>query len=82
MLTVDGADHRRLRTLVAQALTPRRVERMRAGIEALTDGAAWTGSRRAAGASTVDLKAEFAYPLPMNVDQRADGHRRVPTTRG
>lgn len=29
MLTVDGEEHRRLRTLVAQALTPRRVELMR-----------------------------------------------------
>ena len=36
MLTVDGADHRRLRTLVAQALTVRRVEQMRDRIEALT----------------------------------------------
>lgn len=36
MLTVDGDEHRRLRTLVAQALTARRVERLRAGIEALT----------------------------------------------
>ncbi|EFL13432.1 cytochrome P450, partial [Streptomyces sp. C] len=36
MLTVDGDEHRRLRTLVAQALTARRVEKLRAGIEALT----------------------------------------------
>ncbi|TXS09526.1 cytochrome P450, partial [Streptomyces sp. wa22] len=34
MLTVDGADHRRLRALVAQALTVKRVERLRSGIEA------------------------------------------------
>ncbi|MFF8596900.1 cytochrome P450 [Streptomyces sp. NPDC015220] len=63
MLTVDGTEHRRLRTLVAQALTPRRVERMRERIEKLaqdlldalpTDG-------------VVDLKAAFAYPLPMYV---------------
>ncbi|MHC3469204.1 cytochrome P450 family protein [Streptomyces sp. 7R007] len=62
MLTVDGADHRRLRTLVAQALTPRRVERMRGRIteltESLLDGL--TGE-------VVDLKAAFAYPLPMYV---------------
>ncbi len=65
MLTVDGADHRRLRTLVAQALTPRRVERMRDRITELTESlldqvAAQPGDR-------VDLKAVFAYPLPMFV---------------
>ncbi|MET8811473.1 cytochrome P450 [Streptomyces sp. NPDC004549] len=64
MLTVDGADHRRMRTLVAQALTPRRVELMRERIEKLTqdllDGLP-------AGDGTVDLKSAFAYPLPMFV---------------
>ncbi|MFF9076385.1 cytochrome P450 [Streptomyces sp. NPDC014735] len=66
MLTVDGVDHRRLRTLVAQALTVKRVERLRPGIEALT---AASLDRLAALAEDgpVDLKAEFAYPLPMNV---------------
>ncbi|MEU9762454.1 cytochrome P450 [Streptomyces sp. NPDC047985] len=66
MLTVDGADHRRLRTLVAQALTVKRVERLRPGIETLT---AARLDRLAALAEDgpVDLKAEFAYPLPMNV---------------
>ncbi|MFJ4962802.1 Cytochrome P450 107B1 [Streptomyces sp. ADI96-02] len=66
MLTVDGEDHRRLRTLVAQALTVRRVERLREGIEALTRA----GLDRLAALPAdrpVDLKAEFAYPLPMNV---------------
>lgn len=64
MLTVDGADHRRLRTLVAQALTPRRVERMRERIAKLTQDlldALPTDGR------TVDLKSAFAYPLPMYV---------------
>ncbi|MGV9253665.1 cytochrome P450 family protein [Streptomyces sp. NPDC003697] len=64
MLTVDGADHRRLRSLVAQALTPRRVERMRERISELTeellDGLPADGA-------VVDLKAAFAYPLPMYV---------------
>ncbi|GAB7110208.1 cytochrome P450 [Streptomyces phaeofaciens JCM 4814] len=64
MLTVDGADHRRMRTLVAQALTPRRVEAMRARITELTDRLL---DRLPAGADVVDLKAEFAYPLPMYV---------------
>ena len=64
MLTVDGADHRRMRTLVAQALTPRRVEAMRARITELTDRLL---DRLPADADVVDLKAEFAYPLPMYV---------------
>lgn len=64
MLTVDGADHRRMRTLVAQALTPRRVEAMRARITELTESLL---ERLPADADVVDLKAEFAYPLPMFV---------------
>ncbi|MCG7203190.1 cytochrome P450 family protein [Streptomyces arenae] len=64
MLTVDGADHRRMRVLVAQALTPRRVEQMRERIQKLTqdllDALPVDGER-------VDLKAAFAYPLPMYV---------------
>ncbi|MFD0315727.1 cytochrome P450 family protein [Streptomyces flavalbus] len=67
MLTVDGADHRRLRTLVAQALTPRRVERMRERITELTDGLLDRVAAAAEDGGPVDLKAEFAYPLPMYV---------------
>ncbi|MFE2288178.1 cytochrome P450 [Streptomyces sp. NPDC059443] len=66
MLTVDGDEHRRLRTLVAQALTVRRVEKLRAGIEVLTTGMLDELAALPAG-ETVDLKARFAYPLPMNV---------------
>ncbi|MEU6126133.1 cytochrome P450 [Streptomyces sp. NPDC047123] len=64
MLTVDGEEHRRMRTLVAQALTPRRVERMRERIAELADGLL---DRLPKDADVVDLKAEFAYPLPMYV---------------
>ncbi|WNM32942.1 cytochrome P450 [Streptomyces sp. Li-HN-5-11] len=64
MLTVDGAEHRRLRTLVAQALTPRRVERMRERIEKLTQDLL---DELPAGQDAVDLKAAFAHPLPMYV---------------
>ncbi|MYY85952.1 MULTISPECIES: cytochrome P450 [unclassified Streptomyces] len=64
MLTVDGEEHRRMRTLVAQALTPRRVERMRDRIAELT---AALLDKLSEGPEPVDLKAEFAYPLPMYV---------------
>ncbi|MGW4906421.1 cytochrome P450 family protein [Streptomyces sp. NPDC004270] len=64
MLTVDGADHRRMRALVAQALTPRRVEQMRERIEKLTQDLL---DALPADQETLDLKAAFAYPLPMFV---------------
>ncbi|HWM38217.1 MAG TPA: cytochrome P450 [Streptomyces sp.] len=70
MLTFDGAEHRRLRTLAAQALTPRRVESMRPRIEAVTGQLLEELAQTAATAGSqghVDLKADFAYRLPMNV---------------
>ncbi|AZM53908.1 cytochrome P450 [Streptomyces sp. WAC 01529] len=63
MLTVDGEEHRRMRSLVAQALTPRRVERLRGRITELTHGLL----DKLPASEVVDLKAEFAYPLPMYV---------------
>lgn len=65
MLSADGADHRRLRTLVAQALTPRRVEGMRDRVAQLVKGL--LDGLPTDGSAVVDLKAEFAYPLPMYV---------------
>ncbi|MFD4558872.1 cytochrome P450 [Streptomyces sp. NPDC058469] len=68
MLTVDGADHRRMRTLVAQALTPRRVEQMRERIAKRTEDLLNSvESVESVEGEVVDLKAEFAYPLPMYV---------------
>ncbi|GGO58062.1 cytochrome P450 [Streptomyces daqingensis] len=66
MFTVDGAEHRRLRTKTAQAITPRRLEAMRPVIESIThrllDELAGKGAYDA-----VDLKSVFALPLPMSV---------------
>ncbi|MFE2724305.1 cytochrome P450 [Kitasatospora sp. NPDC059327] len=64
MVTTDGAQHRRLRTLVAQAFTPRRVELMRPRVEAITHGLL---DALAVGERLVDLKSVFAFPLPMTV---------------
>ncbi|GGZ73042.1 cytochrome P450 [Streptomyces subrutilus] len=72
MLTVDGEEHRRLRSLVAQALTVRRVEKLREGIEALTADMLDALAALPAG-ERVDLKLHFAYPLPMNVISRLMG---------
>jgi len=66
MFTVDGEEHRRLRTKTSQALTPRRLEAIRPDIEKFTeellDALAERGEE-----GVVDLKAVFAQPLPMKV---------------
>lgn len=63
MSELDGPEHRRIRRLVAPAFTPRRAEEFRPRIErivaALLDGLPAEGP--------VDLLAEFAKPLPMDV---------------
>ncbi|MEU9919749.1 cytochrome P450 [Streptomyces griseoluteus] len=64
MTTADGADHRRLRSLVSRAFTPRRVEGLRPRVEELT-GALLDGLGAADG--VVDLRERFALPLPMGV---------------
>ncbi|MBX9388960.1 cytochrome P450 [Streptomonospora halotolerans] len=64
MLTADGADHRRMRSLVSRAFTPRRVAGLRPRVEAivadLLAGLDATGGR-------ADLREAFAFPLPMRV---------------
>ena len=66
MFTAYGSDHRRLRSLVAAAFTPRHTAALEPRIEQITgdllDGLA---ARQEQG--TVDLRAEFAYPLPIEV---------------
>ncbi|EPH42954.1 cytochrome P450 [Streptomyces aurantiacus] len=68
MTTADGADHRRLRSLVSKAFSPRRVEALRPRIETLTaellDDLA---EAAAAGDGIADLRSHFALPLPMGV---------------
>ncbi|WP_191271306.1 cytochrome P450 family protein [Nocardiopsis terrae] len=65
MLTADGDRHRRLRTLVSQAFTPRRVEVLRPRVQEIT--AELLDAAEAAGPGPVDLKAALALPLPMTV---------------
>lgn len=75
MLSTYGADHARLRKLVAPSFTHRRTEALRERVEAITaelldaldtpsDG---DGGSGAAGGDAVDLKAAFAHPLPMRI---------------
>ncbi|WP_405557347.1 cytochrome P450 [Streptomyces sp. NBC_01171] len=64
MTTADGTDHRRLRSLVSRAFTPRRVDGLRPRVEELTDALL---DDLAAADGVVDLRQRFALPLPMGV---------------
>ncbi|MGH9066756.1 MAG: cytochrome P450 family protein, partial [Acidimicrobiales bacterium] len=63
MLSTDPPDHTRLRRLVSQAFTPRRIETLRPRIEeiagSLLDGLA--------GLDQVELIGDFAFPFPIRV---------------
>lgn len=63
MLDQDPPDHNRLRNLVHQAFTPRRVEGLRARIQTITNELI----SKMRGESKVDLIAAIAAPLPMTV---------------
>jgi 2-hydroxy-5-methyl-1-naphthoate 7-hydroxylase len=64
MLSTYGADHTRLRRLVAPSFTHRRTEALRERVEAITAELLDTLDK---GAGTVDLKAGFAHPLPLRI---------------
>ncbi|WP_437813962.1 cytochrome P450 family protein [Sorangium sp. So ce1078] len=63
MLDKDPPDHTRLRALVHQVFTPRRVEALRGRIATITEGL--VARARARGA--IDLLEEVALPLPITV---------------
>jgi cytochrome P450 len=63
MITVDDPDHARLRTLVSKAFTPRYIESLRPRIQSIADEL--LDAVQAKGG--MDLVAEYAYPLPINV---------------
>ncbi len=71
MSELNGAEHARLRRLVAPAFTPRQAERFRPRVErivdALLDELPGNLSDDGPGDGTVDLLAHFARPLPMEV---------------
>ncbi|MFI0927197.1 cytochrome P450 [Streptomyces sp. NPDC021012] len=68
MITADGTDHRRLRTLVSSAFTARRVEELRPRVEAVTAGLLDGLAEAArAGDGVADLRRHYALPLPLGV---------------
>lgn len=64
MLSTYGADHTRLRKLVAPSFTHRRTEALRERVEAVTAELLDDLER---GGEVVDLKAGLAHPLPMRI---------------
>ncbi|MFC0115950.1 cytochrome P450 family protein [Kibdelosporangium aridum] len=64
MFTAYGTDHRRLRSLVSKAFTPRRVSGMRPWIEQITAGLLDTLD---SSEQPVDLREGYAYPVPIEV---------------
>ncbi|MFF4590206.1 cytochrome P450 [Streptomyces sp. NPDC001388] len=64
MLSTYGADHTRLRKLVAPSFTHRRTEALRERVEAITTELLDALEQ---GGEVVDLKAGFAHPLPMRI---------------
>ena len=65
MLFQDAPDHTRLRRLVSQAFTPRRIQSLRGAVEQIMDGLLeeWRAG------DSADVIADLAFPLP------GPGHR-------
>lgn len=66
MFTAYGDDHTRLRTLVAKAFTPHRIEAIRPRVEEVT-AALIDDLAAVPPGQPVDLRARFAFPLPIQV---------------
>ncbi|MEH6379678.1 cytochrome P450 [Streptomyces sp. KLMMK] len=67
LLNLDAADHLRLRRLVSQGFTPRRVAELSGRVQAAADRLAGALAARISAEGSADLVAEFAGPLPLTV---------------
>ncbi|NWJ74005.1 cytochrome P450 [Pseudonocardia sp. ICBG1122] len=67
ILTVDGAEHTRLRKLVSRAFTVKRVAALRPRVEEITAALLDDVAAAGAGGAPVDLVEALAYPLPITV---------------
>ncbi|WP_340017140.1 cytochrome P450 [Paenibacillus sp. FSL K6-1318] len=63
MLFVDEPDHRRLRSLVSKAFTPRYMESLRPRVQEIADELI----DQFEGKGEMDLVKDYAYPFPINV---------------
>ncbi|MEU5796701.1 cytochrome P450 [Streptomyces sp. NPDC047813] len=67
MLSTYGADHTRLRRLVAPSFTARRTEALRGRVDSVAAELLDKMAESGAGGAVVDLKEAFAQPLPMQI---------------
>jgi cytochrome P450 len=67
MLSTYGADHTRLRKLVAPSFTQRRTEALRTRVEEITAQLLQDVEAAGADGQVVDVKALFAHELPMRI---------------
>ncbi|WP_372345508.1 cytochrome P450 [Streptomyces sp. KL116D] len=72
MFTAYGGDHRRLRRMVAPALSARRIQDLRPTVESIVTALLDDLGTRPSSQS-VDLREHFAYPLPIAVLGRLMG---------
>lgn len=63
MLDLDNPDHARLRALVHKGFTPRRIEQLRGRVQQIANELL----DKAEAKGTMDLIAEYAFPLPITV---------------
>ncbi len=63
MLSVDGLDHKRLRGLVSKVFTPKYIQGLRPNIQHIAD----TLIDRVETQGKMEVIADFAFPLPINV---------------
>lgn len=67
MMFANAPEHTRMRRLIAQVFTPRRVAALEPAITALVDGLVDRLDALGSGGVPVDFMAEFAFPLPSDV---------------
>lgn len=72
MFTAYGGDHKRLRSLVAQAFTARRIATLTPRIEGIVTGLLDDIAAMPEG-EPVDLRENFAYPIPIEVIRQLFG---------
>lgn len=67
MVTTDDPDHARLRGLVHQAFTPKRVNQLRGRVEEVSVRLLEEMAHKAARGGRVDLISDYALPLPLTI---------------
>ncbi|MGN9819733.1 cytochrome P450 [Streptomyces sp. SD11] len=67
MLNADGAEHRKLRGLVSDAFTARRVENLRPRVEEIVQSLLGDVAAAATTNGFLELRRRFAFELPMQI---------------